>query len=116
MFNNNELEETRRASEFPEGAEAATLEGLDDAEDCLLDGPEVLEIAGDSLEDTAALASIEDVIDALGLSPEEAKVYADIVSDIPVENASGYAKVYGDCISTTCTYTSTYYSCPSTGG
>ncbi len=70
-----------------------------------------------SLEQTfepAEAVDMEGIMDALGLTPEEREAFEAIDSElmnIPVENASGNAKVYGDCVSTTCTYTTTYYSC-----
>lgn len=57
------------------------------------------------------------LIDSLDLNETEKGVLdnIDFSGGEAVKNSSGQAKVYGDCTSTTCVYTETYYSCPSTG-
>lgn len=59
----------------------------------------------------------ESLINSLDLNETEKGVLdnIDFSGGEAVKNASGEAEVYGDCPSTTCTYTETYYSCPSTG-
>jgi len=58
----------------------------------------------------------ESLINSLDLNETEKEVLGniDFSSVEAVKNSSGMAKVCGDCPSTTCTYTETYYSCPST--
>jgi hypothetical protein len=58
----------------------------------------------------------QSLIDSLDLNETEKEVLdnIDFTSDEAVKNSSGMVKVHGDCPSTTCTYTETYYSCPST--
>lgn len=52
----------------------------------------------------------------LGLSQEEIEVLENIDYSEPevTKGASGTVKIHGDCVSTTCTYTETTYSCPYT--
>jgi hypothetical protein len=58
----------------------------------------------------------ESLIDSLDLNDAEKNVLDNIsfTGAEAVKNFSGTVKVEGDCTSTTCTYTETYYSCPST--
>lgn len=116
MFNEQELNSLRDGVIDPENTEAQSLEDADGANSELAETvAEALENSEEnSLDDTENLDTEDKVIEALGLTGEEAEVFRSIAASEQMEGSSGYAKVYGDCISTTCTYTKTYYSCPST--
>ncbi len=98
----------------------SSTEALEMTTEVLEMDPEILEAASEAVNEGAdPLSSGEVSVIAviLGLTPEESEVYSAIgneIPDVPSEKASGYADVKGDCVSTSCTYTKTYYSCPYT--
>lgn len=107
---------TERATEAMENAtEAMEQANLEQATEVMEQAN--LEQATEAMErvtEPAEATDMDGMMDALGLTPEEREAFAAIDSElmnVPVENGYGNAKVYGDCVHTTCSYTTTTYSC-----
>ena len=119
MFETKDMEKLPDAAESLEKPEPASLEGERGplAAFIFAAAMELAEPMDSALDDIDSMETLDEVIKALGLDEEEAEVFKDLsAEDMPTKGASGDAKIYGDCISTTCTYTTTYYSCTYTGG
>lgn len=98
--------------------ELDVLENMDLSGQALELNEDFSEAGLEEAENAEASGGLEQVMEALGLTEEEKQVYQNLIREMPdlnAEGAQGHAKVHlDDCISTTCTYTTTYYSCPST--
>jgi len=114
MFDEIRTEQATEAMEHSTEALELSTEALEQATEALEHSTEALEGTTEALE--GATEALENIMDALDLTQEERQVFASIQPelDATVENSSGNAKVYGDCISTTCSYTTVRYSCPYT--